>query len=74
MDPENPGEIIWNTDFPYTMTIPAFTDSVDAAENSYATGICGEKKIALVDASDPFPATLNDGADPVLDSFTIVIE
>jgi len=52
-----------------TLSIPAFTDSVDSTDE-YTTGICGEKKITLND-STPSYLTLVDGTDPVLDPFSI---
>ena len=49
-------------------SVPAFTDSIDAAGDT-TTGICGEKEITF--NVSPSYLTIVNGADPVLDNFEI---
>ena len=61
--------MIWSEDNSYSQSVAAYTDSVDGG--TYATGICGEKRVTLDAGSPAFLTVIADNSDPVLNSFQI---
>ena len=61
--------VAWNVDLTASLSVPAFTDSVDST-GTYTAGIFGVKTFAL-DAATPSFLTLSPGADQLVDAYTI---
>ena len=62
-------DVEWDIDLTETLSVPAFSDSVEATPQ-YSTGICGAKDVVLNFNAPPF-VTLTQGVDPILDPFVI---
>lgn len=67
--------VVWYIDFTSTLSVPAFTDTVDGATDlpgtgTYPTGVCGEKVVTL-DPNILFMSSTADATDPVLNNFVI---
>lgn len=61
--------LTWQADPVYSLSEPAFTDSVDSL-TTYPVGICGEKTVTL-DVGSPAFVSLTPGTNPILDNFTL---
>lgn len=67
--------VVWYVDFTSTLSVPAFTDTADGADDfygtgTYKTGICGEKVVEL-DPSVLFMTLTKDASDPIMNDFVI---
>ena len=61
--------MIWTEDNSYSLSVSAFTDSVDGG--TYSTGICGEKRVTLDAGSPAFLTVVADSVDPILNPFQL---
>ena len=62
--------MIWTQDNTYSLSVPAFTDSIDVA-GGYARGICGEKIVTLDSSAPSYLSISLDSVDPIMNPFMI---